>query len=310
MFKNISTIKLAGILIGLVVIYFAVDYFGGKERSKSFRENLVEIDTAKVSRVEIESKGKTLELVRENNKWKTAIGEGKYAPATSRSVHQMLGSLLRIKPSRLAAKDPSKWKEYQVDSSGTRVKVYEGEKPALDLVIGRFGIQGQREFFTYVRLSGEDQVYAADNFMGISFGTDPADYRNKQLLTLTTDSLVQIRFEYPADSAFTLTKMDNQWELGSRQLDSATVAKYFSDIRYINSSGFVDDVPPGALESPAFSIVFKENGGKEISVQAYQHPTHKWILHSSLNPESYFSDEKAFEKLVRNKSSFTESAKK
>jgi hypothetical protein len=139
--------------------------------------------------------------------------------------------------------------------------------------------------------------------MGISFGTDPADYRNKQLLTLTTDSLTEIRFEYPADSAFTITKTDNKWMAGSQPLDSASVAKYFNDIRYINSSDFVDDVPAGALTTPALSVVFVENNGHEISVQVYQHPTHKWILHSSLNPESYFSDEKAMKKMLRSRQS-------
>lgn len=302
--KNISTVKLIAIFAVLILVYFAIDFFGGKERSKSFKAILVEIDTAKVSKVEIDSKGKSLELVRENQRWKTGIGSGKFAPAVSSSVNQMLGSLLRIKPSRLVAKDSKKWKEYQVDSAGTRVRVFEGDKPALDLVIGRFGIQGQREFFTYVRLYDDHEVYAADNFMGISFGTEPADYRNKQLLKLTTDSLTEIQFNYPADSAFSLIKTDNKWTLGSQQVDSAAIAGYFNDIRYINSPKFVDDVPAATLNTPDLSIVFKENNGNEITVNAYRHPTYTWILHTNLNPQSNFSDNAIFKKLVKNKGSF------
>lgn len=304
MFKNISTVKLIGILAGLVVIYLAVDFFGSKGRSKSFREELVEIDTSQVDKVVINSKGESLVLIKEDGNWKTGIGEGKYAPAQTSSIKRMFASLSRIKPSRIVAKNPEKWKEYQVDSAGTRIQAYENDKLTLDLVIGRFGIHGQREFFTYVRLFNENEVYAADNFMGMSFGTKPADYRNQQFLTLTSDSLQEIHFNYPADSAFALEKIEGEWTMNTRILDSTTVAGFINDIRHMNSSGFVDDVPATALYNPTQTIVFTEKNGDETTIKAFQHPTHKWILHSSLNPDSYFSDKSIMDKLFRDKDSF------
>jgi hypothetical protein len=313
MLKNISSIKLIGILAVLILVYLGFEFFGGKSRSKSFKAEIVEIDTAKVTKVLIDAKGETLELIKENNAWKVSIGDGKYAAAQKSSVKSTLSSLMTIKPSRVAAKDPGKWKEYQVDSAGTRVQVFEGSKATLDLVIGRFGFnqqamqqqqqmqmmggRGMQQFFSYVRLNNEDEVYVADNFMGMSINADASGYRNKQLLSLTTDAISSIQFNYPADSAFVLTKVDSTWSIFGNQADSASVASYLSGIRYVNNSNFVDDVPPTALVSPTVSMSIKQDNKADIEVKAYQHPVHQWIIHSSENPLSYFADEKLIEKL-------------
>jgi len=314
MLKNISSIKLIGILAILILIYLGFEFFGGESRSKSFKAELVQIDTAKVTKVLIDGKGENLELIKENNAWKVSIGEGKYAEAQSSSVRSTLGSLLTIKPARIAAKKQDKWKEYQVDSAGTRVQVFEGSKATLDIVIGRFGFnqqamqqqqqmqmmgggRGMQQFYSYVRLNDEDEVYVADNFMGMSINSDASGYRNKQLLSLTSDSIASIQFNYPADSAFVLTRQDSTWSIFGTQADSASVASYLSGIRYVSNSNFVDDVPPTALVSPTVSMSIKQNGKADIEVRAFQHPVHKWIVHSSANPDSYFGDESLIEKL-------------
>ena len=312
MLKNISSIKLIGIFAALVLVYFGIKFFGGSSRSKSFKAEIVEIDTAKVTKVLIDSKGQSLELIKENNAWKVAIGEGKYAPAQKSSVKSALSSLLSIKPSRIAAKKEDKWKEYQVDSAGTRVQVFEGGKSTLDLVIGRFGFnqqamqqqqqmmmggRGMQQFYSYVRLNNENEVYVADNFMGMSISPDPNNYRNKQLLSLTTDDITKIQFNYPADSGFVLSKVDSVWSIFGSQPDSAATADYLSDIRYVSNSNFVDDVPASALVSPTVSMNISQTNEPDVMVKAFQHPEHKWIVHSSENPMAYFVDEELVKKL-------------
>ena len=56
MLKNISSLKMIGILAVLVLVYLGFQFFGGKSRSKSFKAEIVEIDTAKVTKMVIESK--------------------------------------------------------------------------------------------------------------------------------------------------------------------------------------------------------------------------------------------------------------
>lgn len=312
MLKNISSIKLLGILSTLVLVYLAVQFFGGKSRSKSFKSELVEIDTAKVSKIIIQSKGENLELIKESNAWKVSIGQGKFVEAQTNSVKSTLSSLLSIKPSRISTKDPEKWKDYQVDSAGTHVQVYEGGKITLDLLIGRFGFnqqamqqqqqmmmggRGMQQFFSYVRLNNENEVYVADNFMGMSINADASSYRDKKLLSLDTESITEIQFHYPGDSSFVINKIDSVWSINEIQPDSAAIASYLSEIRYINNSNFVDDVPGSALVSPTISMNIKQNGKAEVIVKAFQHPVHKWIINSSENPMSYFADSELENKL-------------
>ena len=314
MLKNISSIKLIGILGALVLVYFGVKFFSGNSRSKSFKAEIVEIDTAKVTKVVINAKGESLELIKENNAWKVSIGDGKFVDAQTSNVQSTLGSLLTIKPARVAAKNQDKWKEYQVDSAGTRVQVFEGSKSTLDLIIGRFGFdqqamqqqqqqqqmmggQGRPQFYSYVRLEGENEVYVADNFMGMSVNSDASGYRNNKILSLTADDISKIQFNYPADSGFVLSKIDSAWSIFGTQPDSAATATYLSNIRYLNNSKFVDDVPASALVSPTVSMGISQNGKPDIMVKAFQHPLHKWIVNSSENPLSYFADEELVKKL-------------
>ncbi len=301
MLKKISSIQLLGILVALGLVYFAMRYFGGHTRSNALDVNLANIDTAKVSKIQIEGKGKSLELTKEGGEWKVGLGQGKFVPAEKRSVQSTINTLLRIKPSRLAARDKSKWKEYQVDSTGTRIQIFEGNDNTMDLVIGKFGVQNQRSYYTYVRPYNNNNVYAIDNFMGISFGTDPKDYRNKQLLSLTTDSIAQIKFDYPADSAFSLVRNDSVWEINNSRTDSASTVKYLNNIRYVNNSDFVDDIAPAALGNPVLTVTIDEKSKGTVTIKAYQNPIHHWIINSSLNPESYFSDNDTFEKIFISK---------
>jgi len=320
MLKNISSVKLLGILGALVLVYLGFEFFGGKSRSKSFKENIVEIDTIKVTKVVIDSKGESLELLKEGSGWKVSIGSGKYAEALGASVKSTLNSLMTVKPSRIATKDPEKWKDYQVDSSGTRVQVYEGDKNTLDLVIGRFGFNqeamqrqqqmggrgGMNQFYTYVRLEDDKEVYVADNFMGMSLSAEASGYRNRQLLSITTDSLSEIRLDYPGDSSYVMAKVDSLWMIAGVLTDSAATASYLGGIRYVNSSNFVDDVPADALVSPTYTLTLKQTSKPDIVVKAFQHPVYKWIINSSENPASYFADPKIVDEMFIGKGQLLE----
>lgn len=304
MFKKISHFKLIGILAVLVLIYFGLRFFKQNGRSSSFRETIVEIDTAKVTAMAIEKQGKSFEVTKSQEGWQVSLEGGKKVEATNSSVKSAFNTLLDISPSRIATKDPDKWKDYQVDSTGTRIRIYEGDKNTLDLIIGRFGVHGRQQFHTFVRLFDENEVYAANDFMSISFPSDPDGFRNSRFLRLESDSVTQIVFQYPSDSSFILERQGDIWMIGSQQADSAQVADYLRDLRYASNTNFVDDVDPGILISPDFQLEIKMSGDEEdIVIKAFPHGTYEYILHSSYNPNNYFSDKNLFEEIFRSSDS-------
>jgi len=292
MIKNVKNIRLLGFLVILVLVYVSLKVFKNTNRSKSFRQELVQIDTSQVSKLVISKSGNSFQVMKEDGSWKVSISDVKNVDATASSVRNALGTLLSIRPDRIATRDPNKWSEYQVDTTGTRVQVFEGDKNTLDLIIGRFGVQGQRQFHTFVRLEGDDEVYAANDFMGISFPSEPKSFRNSRFLQMETDSIYQITFQYPADSSYILSKRDSVWYIGLQPADSASVADYLSDLRFISSTEFVDDVDPNMLINPVYKVEIESKRKENETVEAYSHPKYELIFHSSYNPKAYFSDEK------------------
>jgi hypothetical protein len=291
MIKKVGTIRLLVFLILLILVYVSLKLFKDTGRSKSFRQDLVTIDTADVSKILISKPGESFQLNRQNGSWNVSIQDNKTVDATTSSVKNALANLMSIRPDRIATRDPDNWNDYQVDSTGTRVQVFEGNKKTLDLVIGRFGVQGQRQFYTFVRLHEDDAVYAANDFMGISFPSEPNSFRNSRFLQMETDSIYQVSFLYPADSSFMLSQSGSTWYIGSQQADSASVAEYLSDLRFISASEFADDVDPSTLLNAVFRVEIQSRGEETQVVEAFRHSSYGFIFHSSYNPDIYFSDE-------------------
>lgn len=291
--KN-KNVRLLGILGLLVIVYLVTTFTGDKSRSKSFRTELVTIDTAKVTQVIVESPTETTEVNKVGpSAWNVALTNGT-KPARTSVVSNLFTSLEGIKPSRLVARSSDKWKDYAVDSTGTRVKIYEGSKLSLDLIIGRFGVEGQRNFHTYVRLAEDDDVYLAKDFMGISLAKSANDFRNSDILRLTRDSLVQVSFNYP-DSAFSLINIGNNWVSDQFQADSTKVAQYISGLSFVTSKNFVDGE---GLSTPALNVTFGFSNQPEIQISAYQ-KGEGWVLQSSENNSEYFDDLAAFDKIFK-----------
>lgn len=293
--KKLSNVKLLGILAALCVIYFVVDFTGGKSKSKSLRTELVEIDTAQVTKISVTGQGDNqVQLDKVQGEWELTLPNGKKVVASPTAVDNALYALLSIKPSRMATKSEAKWKDYQVDSAGTRVKVYEGGDNTLDLVIGRFGMEGQRAYHTFVRLFEDKEVYVAKDFMGFSVSSDPSAYRDQVLARIKKDSVAAITFNYPADSSYKLERAGDAWLANGQAVDSTAVAKYLGGLGYINGKEFMDEEQE--LTVPIMSATVDMNNGQTILFDAYQKDD-EWVFHSSDNELGYFKDEAILDKV-------------
>ncbi|MEP2025756.1 MAG: DUF4340 domain-containing protein [Reichenbachiella sp.] len=293
--KKLSNVKLIGVLIALCLIYFVVDFTGSKNKSKSLRTELVTIDTAKVTQIKIEAPGdKVVLLDKVKGEWEITLENDKKVVASASAVDNALFALLSISPSRMATKSEAKWKDYQVDSTGTRVRIYEGSDLTLDLVIGRFGSEGQRSFYTFVRLFSDEEVYVAKDFMGFSVSSDPSAYRDQVLARIKKDSVAAITFNYPMDSSFKLHRVGDVWQANGEPADSVAVAKYMNGLGYVNGKEFMDEEKQ--LGVPVISAAIDMNNGQTVLFDGYQ-KNNEWVFHSSNNESGYFKDESIMDKV-------------
>lgn len=283
--KGNKNVLLLVVLIVLLGGYLLVKFTNNEGRSKSYRETLVDFNIAAVTKVVIKSSEGETTLSKSDGAWQVN-GDKR---ATTLSVQSMLESLQGVTPSRLASRSSDSWADFQVDSAGTRVTVYEGASEALDLIIGRFGVEGQRSFYTYVRLEEDEDVYVANDFMGMTVGKTDADYRNNTILKLKKDSISSIDFKYP-DGTYSLSKSAGDWVMAGVAADSASVAKYLTGLANVSSRNFED----GDHNEAEREVVIHLNGADDVIVKSFGAS----ILNSSVS-EEVFNDQTAYDKIFK-----------
>lgn len=300
--KKFSNKALIIVLMALIGVYAIVEFTGNKKRSSSLRSVLVEIDTANVTKINVISSAGNVNLNKEGDDWKVSLDEDRMVSASKVSVDNALNALLSIVPSRMATKSEAKWKDYQVDSTGIRVEVFESDEKTLDIVLGRFGMEGRNAYHTFVRLSDDKEVYAANNFMGFSIGSEVSSYRDQVLAKISKDSLTSILLNYPADTSVMMTNDNGQWSVNGQPADSATTAGYLSKLAYLSSKEFVDE--QSDLTVPTITATFSFSNAQDIVVEGFEKESN-WILHSSGNEEGYFQDMALFNKIFKPVSEFS-----
>ncbi len=304
MYKKLNLKTLAIVLIVLIVAAIAVYLSDSKKGERSFRAQMMDADTSKVTKIVIYPKAEkenAIELIKEPDGWKIISDADSYN-ADQAMVKNILVTLAGLKPQRLAATEKSRWHEFDVtDSAATRVKIYTGKKLATHLYVGRFSYQppknqnpynyGQQgTMLTFVRLADEKSVYSVEGFLGMSFGRDVNDYRNKAVTRFNKEDLTRLAFTYPADSSFALVREGNSWTIEGLVCDSASVADYINTLSVLNSSYFVDDKKP-TEDRPDFTLNIEGNNfATPVVVKAFKSDTITgYMISSSLNKGAWFS---------------------
>lgn len=299
--------KLLAIIFGILLILGILIFVLFEENNeRTFRGVLVDVDTSAVTEILIYPKSqnhKEVKLYKDENDWLVTLPSGISAKVAPQRITSLFDQLLAIKPKRLAARDESKWNELQVDSTGSRVKVFQGSKLALDLVIGRFSFQQPRTMNTFVRLYNDKDVYEVDGFLDMTFNQGANIFRDGTIIKSDYKNWQQIQFNYPADSSFQLVKSGNSWLLNGKSTDSLKTTNYLNRLANLSNNNFIDDVNIDNLSPPSFSLNITTSDLQFIEIKAYQ-DTSKIVIHSSQNPEAWFDGSSISKSIFVGKSTF------
>ena len=317
------------ILVALGAIYALTQIFA-KKQDRSFNTELIKIDTAAVTSIAIAPKGETSEitLTKEPQGWIASNGTLS-VKATPGSVQNILENLTLVKTKRIAAKNPEKWSEYEVEEGkATQVKVFAGSKLVEDFLVGRFTYnqppggfqQGQQpnfnnlSFTSFVRLTDEDEVYAVDGTLSMTLGNQKFDsFRDKQLFNMPSGvEVTDIAVLQPDNTAdYALTLSGGQWMLnGAEVLDSVKVANYVNSLGNISGYTFADDFDDAQARNYLTKtlVVRGNNLVDPISVQCFVDTsrTEPFVIRSTHN-QAYFSSDSTgiYERLFKNVTDFT-----
>ena len=283
----------------LLLIYGLTRLFSRRPES-SFKAELIKVDTAAISSIVIDPKGKEDEeitLKREPGGWIVTNGRLSLR-AVPEAVNPLLNSLALIRTKRIAAKDPEKWPEFEVEEGdGTRVKVYQGETKTEDFLIGRFSFNPQAQSgVSYIRLNGQNEVYAVDGFQTLTFGQGFNAYRNRGFLKLTPDMKIREFDFHQTGNTYTFKEDGGQWLLnGKTKPDSAAVANFLNALGNVPGDDFADDfdeLRTGELEKQSLTLR-GEGIDPPIVISSYRDTTRgkPFVLHSSQHPETFFASD-------------------
>ncbi|MBN2172915.1 MAG: DUF4340 domain-containing protein [Bacteroidales bacterium] len=322
--KFLNTKTLIILLVILLGIYLISKYTERGDRT--FKSELVAVDTSKVTKIVISPKlsgeGNEVVFTKTGIDWKLESA-GKFYKPDKEAVKNIFTELTKMKSKQVAATDESKWAEFEVtDSTGTRIRLYDGKKVLADLYVGKFNyVQSQEQnpyqqnrgsMSTYVRPAEDQEVYVVEGFLKMSIQANIDTYRDKNLFKANKDDITKISFNYPENKNFALTKMDNKWFLNGMPTDSMKTVGYLNKISRVTSSNFIDDVEP-ETKVPEYMVTIEGNNFPPTEIKAFPADSlNKYVITSSVLPDSKFSGEKAglFKRVFANVSDFFAAEKK
>jgi len=292
-----------GVLLIAVILIFSSE---STKKERSFRKDIVAIDTSAVTSFSIFPKSKPgteVKFLKHDEVWKVSANDDEKSYSVPNSkITTIFSELLRIEPKRIAARSKSKWTEYQVDSSATRIVVNESGDEALNLIIGKFAFQQPRSMSTFVRLAGENDVYEVDGFLDMTFNKDVNSFRNETIVRIEKSSLNKLTFDYSEGESFELIKVDGKWTIDDTETDSANTDKALNSLSRLTNTNFIDNISDNSLPPQTHKLVIEADDQDPIEIIGYRDDS-RFIVHSSVNLENYFDGEKVGEKIFLKKES-------
>ena len=311
-FSNKNLLIVFAVLLGAFLL---IRFLNSSKNRGNFDKNVVNIDTAQIKSISILPKASEDEITifqNVSNEWRVKQGEKEYE-AMDNTINSLINTLSTIKAQRLAARSSEKWADYELtDSAATRVEVeMEGEN--LVLLIGKFSYkqnqnptqysQQRGRAISYFRLDGQEEVYACDGFLNMTFNRDINAFRNQTFLKAKVSDLTSIDVKMPLDTGYTLQKVDSIWMISGENASEDKIQTYLNGFAASNQSQFVDTAPTGTAN---YSINLNGNNMEQIQIKAYQLDSANVIMNSTINPEAYFKVPKSglFSTLFKSSSYF------
>ena len=291
MYRKINIKLLAVIFVVLLVLAVLVEMIDMHKGNRTFKQELVKVNADEITAIEVDAKsagGKPVTLKKENDVWQVEA-DGKTYRADQSAASSMISQLNEMKPKSLATTDKDRWEEFEVtDSLGTRVKLFKGNDLLADVIFGKFSYSQPQTMTSYVRLAGEDDVYGVNGMLGMSFNRNANSFRDKTLTDSKFSDWIKLTYSYPADSSFTLEKVNDKWMIGNEAADSASVVQYLRSIARLNDSKFAVNNPTG---QPTHQLKIEGNNNMEpLEITGFYTDADNFVLGTSQNQGTYFND--------------------
>ncbi len=271
-------------ILGVVALVLLALYWLLQSRSVPHRkvEWLAEVDTSQVTQVMIQYDGNTVTLARGENEWKI-VDPFEYR-ANDRFVKTLLSKLTQLRIESEITSNKNRWKEFKVDTTGTRVSIWQGDRRD-DIVLGK-AATGYRQ--TYARRDAEDTVYLVKGNYGASFTRKPDAWRDKLIAHYKAEDVLKIQAgDFTMEREEAGDQAETQWRVTPEKGES-----FLADKGKANSlvNGFVRmrayDFPP---EEEVAKINWeKPDRTATVELKSGETLTYRWVREKKDSDSRYF----------------------
>ncbi len=230
-----STWTLIAVLIVLVgIAVYVLQRPGESSSSDTSGTMLLSFDSAAVNRLEIHSREGDVTLQNDNGSWMLESPIRYRADQTS--VLSAIAKARSIAVKNIVSSNPARFSLFQVDSTGTLVRVLAGNTLLASFFVGKPSSSYSE---TYARISNSNDVILADGMFGYMFSRSAQDWRDKAILRVPQNEVASVKFTY-GDTTFTLARADSGWTLDGSRVKQASVDQLLGSLGGFTADGFID----------------------------------------------------------------------
>lgn len=249
-------------------------------------KRLLTFDQDKLTRVDLEAKGETIEFGKNNqNDWQ--ILKPKPLRADGSQVEDLIRKLRDAKmDTSLSAEDAKKAAE--AFKSGTKVAV---ATVADARGTESMEVRKDKDKNYYAKSSVVDGVYKVTADLGDGLDKKLDDFRNKKLFDFgwTDPNKIQV-------GKVTYEKVGDKWMSGAKQMDSPSVQSVVDKLRDLSATKFLDSGGGGA---PVLELMVSSNNGKRVEKVSITKQGDAYFAKRENEPSIYQLDVKAVDDLQK-----------
>jgi hypothetical protein len=270
-----NTILLLGLLAVLLIVAVIVMQNPG-ERSSSGGTGvaLAAIDSLAVDRIEIKAPASSIVLQKNGVEW--YLQSPMSYRADQSAVAEFLHDSKNLEVKNVVSNKPEKHSVFQVDSSGTLIKIFEKGMEKVAFVLGK---PTSTYSELYARRSASNDVLVLSGASPSAFSRPVKEWRDKTIVSTARDLIKEIRYQY-GDTTFVLAFKESTWVIGKDSTQESVVNNLLSSLSNVRSDDFVDTLmqrPPKITAQVAYA-------GTQLTF-FFLKQGEKYLVQSSASPQ-------------------------
>lgn len=260
----------------IVVIYLVMQRPGEQSSTGSTGQMLVDYDSVAVDRIDMDSRGVTITLEKQAGVW--MLSSPMRYRADDAAVASALSSGRKIDLKDVVSTNVQKRSVFQVDSSGTLVRLYEHGAPKVAFWIGKPSASYTE---TYVRRDGSDEVYLASGLFSSVFSRRTNEWRDKTILRTDEQSISEVTLRF-GDTTLSLVRKDSLWVIGADTAKPDPVKSFLSALSNFQTDEFIDTP---VVQMPKLTVQI-ELGGVQLRL-FWKKEGDRYYVQSSASPQLF-----------------------